>query len=252
MLECRGVNVHYGRIHAVRDVSLTTRAGEIASIVGANGAGKTSLLRAIAGLERCSSGSIAFDGEDITRMHTSGIARRGLSLVPAGRQLFANLTVTANLKLGGYSRARRRGGGAEVRASLDYVLDLFPVLRERSGQVAGTLSGGEQQMLAIGRALMARPQLLLLDEPSLGLAPRVLDEILAAMQRLNDERGLSIVLVEQTAHLALDFAQTAFVLETGSLTASGPAAELRASERMAELYFGIDAGLTAPAHEEGE
>ncbi|HWM08347.1 MAG TPA: ABC transporter ATP-binding protein [Solirubrobacteraceae bacterium] len=233
MLECRDVDVHYGRIHAVRGVSLSVRAGEVASIVGANGAGKTSLLRAIMGLERASAGAIEFDGADITRAHTSAIARRGLSLVPAGRQLFANLTVTQNLRLGGYTR---RGG------ALDDVLDLFPVLRERSGQAAGTLSGGEQQMLAIGRALMAEPKLLLLDEPSLGLAPLVLDEILTSMQRLNAERGLSIVLVEQTAHLALDFAQTAFVLETGRLTASGPAAELRASERMAELYFGIAAG----------
>lgn len=245
MLECRGLEVSYGQVRALRAVSLRVEQGETASIIGANGAGKTTLLRAVAGLERCSAGEILLQDEDVTNSEPASLVRRGASLVPAGRQLFVNLTVAENLNLGAYTHTRRKDPAARVRQDLEYVWGLFPRLSDRRGQLAGTLSGGEQQMLAIGRSLMARPRLLLLDEPSLGLAPQMLDSIFCALGRLNEERGLTIVLVEQSAHLALDFAERAYVLENGCVTASGSAADLRQSpETVASLYFGVGAGGT--------
>ncbi len=239
MLECRGIDVAYGPLQALRDVSLEVGDRQVVSIIGANGAGKTTLLRAISGLERCQRGSIVLDGTDITRCDPSESVRRGLSHVPAGEQLFRNMSVIENLRLGAYTRTGRRGESAAVAEDLDAVYDLFPPLRERSTQMAGTLSGGQQQMLAIARALMARPRLLLLDEPSLGLAPQVLDGIFAVLRRLNQERGLAILLIEQNAHLALDFASEAYLLETGRVIGSGATETLRRDETVARIYLGI-------------
>ena len=247
MLECTGIEVGYGRIRALKGVSLGVAAGGIVSVIGANGAGKTTLLRAISGLERCRQGRIAFDGKDITNRDPSAIVRLGISQVPAGAQVFSTLSVIENLRLGAYTRTGAGGDKAGVAADLGAVFALFPVLAERGGQTAGTLSGGQRQMLAIGRALMARPRLLLLDEPSLGLAPQVLDGIFEVLRRLNRERGVGILLVEQNAHLALDFAPEAYLLETGLIARSGPTEDLRRSDDVARIYLGTDAAAAPPS-----
>ncbi len=238
MLTVSGLSVDYGRARAVRDVSLTVRASQSVTIIGANGAGKTTLLRAISGLERCSAGKVTLAGEDATGAPAHTIARRGALHVPAGRQLFANMSVADNLGLGASARAKRSPD--EIEADLEQLLDLFPVLRRRYAQAAGTLSGGEQQMLAIARALMARPRLLLLDEPSLGLAPLVLDEILESLRRLQAQRQLAILLVEQNAHFALEFASYAYVLEGGRVVGEGATEELRRRDDIQALYFGVE------------
>lgn len=240
MLDCAGIEVGYGRIRALKGVSLGIAADGIVSVIGANGAGKTTLLRAISGLERCRQGRIVFDGNDITNRDPSAIVRLGISQVPAGAQVFSTLSVIENLRLGAYTRTGAGGDKAGVAADLADVFALFPVLEERGRQTAGTLSGGQRQMLAIGRALMARPRLLLLDEPSLGLAPQVLDGIFEVLRRLNRERGVGILLVEQNAHLALDFAPEAYLLETGSIARSGPTAELRLSDDVLRIYLGTE------------
>ncbi len=238
MLECHDLRVSYRQVRALHGVSLRVGDGELVSVMGPNGAGKTTLLRAIAGLEPCAAGRVVLEGTDVTNVRPSAIVRRGVSLVPPGRQLFVSLSVDANLALGGYTRPRDAAGRRELAEDRAYVDELFPVLRERASQAAGTLSGGEQQMLAIGRALLARPRLLLLDEPSLGLAPRVLESIMSALVRLNDERGVSIVLVEQNARLALEFAARTYVLDTGHVVDEGDADQLGAYGDLAASYFG--------------
>ena len=230
MLEVEGVHAAYGDVGVLRDVSLRIGAGEIVSVVGANGAGKTTLLRTIAGLLRPTAGRVVLDGERLDRLPTSRIVERGVVRVPEGRRIFPGMTVRENLELGAFlSRARRRRA-----ASLDHVLGLFPILRERTGQLAGTLSGGEQQMLAIGRALMSLPRLLMLDEPSLGLAPLIVRSIFATIGELRAE-GVTILLVEQNAKQALQLADRAYVLETGSVVLEGT--DLLADERVRAAYL---------------
>jgi branched-chain amino acid transport system ATP-binding protein len=234
VLELREVDVLYGRVRALQGVSLHVDGGEVVALIGSNGAGKTTTLRAISGLVRPASGAVILDGEPIHTLGAEVIARRGVAHAPEGRRLFSRMTVRENLEMGAFSRR----DGAELRADYERVYDLFPRLRERSGQLAGSLSGGEQQMVAIGRALMARPRVLLLDEPSLGLAPILVDAIFEVVREINSH-GTTILLIEQNALLALDIAQRAYVLETGSIALSGFAAELRESEAVQRAYLGM-------------
>ena len=239
MLECRGLTVSFGRLDAVACVDLTVSTNDITSIIGANGAGKTTFLRAISGLERVRSGRITFEGADLTNRDASEIVRLGVSHVPAGFQLFRNMTVSENLRLGAYIHSGSNAERARIEDQLGFVYDLFPVLADRRRQKAGTLSGGEQQMVAIGRALMARPKLLLLDEPSLGLAPIVIDNILTALGKLNREHGLGILLVEQNAALALEFASYAYLFQGGSIAKCGPTEILNGDELVTRIYLGM-------------
>ena len=232
-LEVEGLQVAYGRIPAVRGISLQVRVGQVVCLIGANGAGKTTTMRAISGLVRPRAGRVRFDGEDITGRPAHRIAAAGLRQVPEGRQCFAELTVAENLMLGAYLVPAR----AEVARRQDAVLARFPRLRERLGQLAGSMSGGEQQMLAIGRALMGRPRLLLLDEPSMGLAPLFVEEIFAIIADLKVD-GTTILLVEQNASAALDVADHAYVLETGVIVLSGPAAEVAQDPAVTAAYLG--------------
>jgi branched-chain amino acid transport system ATP-binding protein len=231
LLRIESLQVAYGAIVALRGVDFEVRAGEIATLIGSNGAGKSTLLRAVSGLLRPRSGSIWFDGVDITAERADRRVARGISQVPEGRRIFANLTVRENLQMGAYLRDPNDSSAYERS------LALFPRLRERLGQSAGTLSGGEQQMLAIGRALMAQPRLLLLDEPSLGLAPLLVQQIFSIIQEINAQ-GTTVVLVEQNARQALRVAQRAYVLETGAVTLSGEASELARDERVRRAYLG--------------
>jgi branched-chain amino acid transport system ATP-binding protein len=233
MLRVEGLTTHYGRIRAIEDVHIHVDAGEIVTLVGSNGAGKSTTLMTICGALKPTSGVVEFDGEALGGRPSHEVARRGLVLVPEGRRVFSHLTVAENLELGGFCRSAREGGEAASR-----VFDTFPRLRERRTQLAGTLSGGEQQMLAIGRALMARPRLLVLDEPSLGLAPKVIDQIFGVIVALN-QAGLTILLVEQNAALALDIAHRGYVLETGRTVLDGPASSLSADPRVRSAYLGI-------------
>jgi ABC-type branched-subunit amino acid transport system ATPase component/ABC-type branched-subunit amino acid transport system permease subunit len=233
LLEVRDLSTRYGAIHALRDVSLRVPKGEIVAVLGANGAGKTTLLHTVSGVLRPSTGSIAYAGADITKLAPSKIVGRGVCQVPEGRRLFPTLSVEDNLLLGASGRRSRDG----VPDDLVYVYDLFPVLAERRGQPAGTLSGGEQQMVAIGRALMGKPDLLLLDEPSMGLAPLAVERIFAALKSLNDD-GLTMLMVEQNAEMAFSVADRAVVLQTGSVALSGLASDLRQDERVRECYLG--------------
>jgi len=230
-LQVRDLAVSYHTIRAVRGVSLDVRAGEVVALLGANGAGKSTLLRAVAGVLRPDRGRIHFDGIDVTGWAAHRVARRGLRLVPEGRGLLARMTVWENLLMGQYAR------GAGTARDLEAALERFPVLRQRRGQMASTLSGGEQQMLAIARALVGRPALLMLDEPSLGLAPRLVREIFAVVAQLKRD-GVTIVLVEQNARQALAVADRAYILETGQVVLSGPAAELAAGEEVQRAYLG--------------
>jgi branched-chain amino acid transport system ATP-binding protein len=225
------VAVSYRTIRAVRGVSFDVRRGEVVALLGANGAGKSTLLRTIAGVLRPERGHVRFDGTDITGWPSYRVARRGLRLVPEGRGLLARMTVWENLLMGQYA------GGDATTGDLEAALERFPVLRQRRGQVAATLSGGEQQMLAIARALVGRPALLMLDEPSLGLAPRLVQEIFAVVAELKRD-GVTIVLVEQNARQALAVADRAYILETGQIALSGPAAELAAGEAVQRAYLG--------------
>jgi len=234
LLRIEELEVGYGAIAALRGVTLEVRAGEIVTLIGSNGAGKSTLLRSVSGLVRPRRGRILLDGEDIGSARPDQIVRLGVCHVPEGRRIFANLSVLENLQMGGYVR---RGSSAET---LEQVLSLFPRLRERLKQAGGTLSGGEQQMLAIGRALMAQPRLLLLDEPSLGLAPRLVQQIFEIIQTIH-AAGTTVVLVEQNAHQALRIASRAYVLETGSLVLEGSAAELAADPRVRRAYLGEEA-----------
>ena len=234
MLKLESVQISYGAIQAVRDVSLEIRAGEIVTIIGANGAGKSTLLKSVAGLEPLQGGRVTFDGRDITPVPAHRRVGLGLALSPEGRGVFADQTVYDNLALGAYLRRR---DPAAVAEGVERGYRLFPRLRERRDQLAGTLSGGEQQMLAMARALMSEPRLLCLDEPSLGLAPLIVQDIFAAIRKLRDD-GLTIVLVEQMANQALGVADRAYVLETGRITLSGSGAELLRDPGVRAAYLG--------------
>ncbi len=238
MLRLRNVDAGYGKLAVLRRVTLHVSAGEIVTIVGANGAGKTTLLETVAGLVRARGGEIVFDGEAVGRLATERIVARGCSLVPEGRQVFATMPVRENLLLGAHVQYAR-GNRQEVAEDLERVYGLFPILRERAGQLAGTLSGGEQQMLAIGRALMARPKLMMLDEPSMGLAPLVVRDILAILRRVRDA-GTTVLLVEQNARSALRIADRGYVLETGRIVLQGTAEELLANRDVQRAYLGSD------------
>jgi branched-chain amino acid transport system ATP-binding protein len=233
MLVLDAVSVAYGKRRALDGVSLVVRTGEIVSLLGANGSGKSSTLRAISGLVRAGAGRIVLDGRDITRAAPEAIVAAGIGHVPEGREVFPEFTVRENLLVGGHTVSR-----AAVADGIERALGLFPVLGQRAGQLAGTLSGGEQQMLAIARALMVRPRLLLLDEPSLGLSPRLAREIFGVIARLNAE-GTTILLVEQNARRALALASRAYVLETGRMVVDGPAAALAADPRIRAAYLGL-------------
>ena len=237
LLEVRDLHVAYGELEVVRGVSFAIERGEIVTILGSNGAGKTTTLRSLAGLIRPTRGRVRLDGKDIADLAPHQIAQRGLALVPEGRQLFPEHTVRENLELGAYP-ALRKGQRAEFDQILADVFELFPRVRERLGQPAGLLSGGEQQMVAIARALVSRPQVLLLDEPSLGLAPLLVRSIFDTFLKLK-ERGLTILLVEQMAWLGLEICDRAHVLETGSIVLSGTGPELSANSRVMDAYLGV-------------
>ena len=231
MLKIDGLKVNYGGIEAVKGISFEVPERRIVTLIGANGAGKTTTLRTIAGLVKPAGGRIHLQGEEITSLSPDRIVSRGITLVPEGRRVFPDLTVVENLKIGAYLRRY------SLDEDLKWVYDLFPRLKERSWQAAGTLSGGEQQMLAVGRALMSRPKLMMLDEPSLGLAPLVVQDIFSIITEIN-RQGVTILLIEQNANMALKIAGLAYVLETGSITLSGTGAELLANDKVKEAYLG--------------
>lgn len=233
VLDIRNVETFYGAIMALRGVSLEVTEGEIVTILGANGAGKTTLMKTISGLMDPEKGTIEFNGENIVGKQPDEIVRRGLAHVPEGREVFPYLTIEENLKMGAYARK-----GADIRDDIDLVYDYFPILKERRSQSAGFLSGGQQQMLAIGRGLMAKPKLMLLDEPSLGLSPLLTQEIFAIIKRLNAEQKVTMLLVEQNANVALHTAHTGYVLEMGRIVMAGSCEELRASDDIQEFYLG--------------
>jgi len=234
LLALQDVHAYYGNIRALKGVSLTVGRGEIVTLIGGNGAGKTTTLRTVIGLVRALRGTVTFDGRRIDRVPTHRIARLGIAQSPEGRRIFAPMTVLENLELGAFTRRDTAG----IRADMEEVLTLFPRLKERLSQQAGTLSGGEQQMLAMGRALMARPKLLLLDEPSLGLAPLVVREVFEVLARIRAEEGTGMLLVEQNAALALELADAAYVLAAGRTVLSGPASEIRAEDSVRRSYLG--------------
>ena len=234
LLEIRKVSVNYGKVSAIRDISMGVPDGGIVTIIGGNGAGKTTTLRAISGLERLKSGEIHFDGERIDHLPAHRIVARGIAHVPEGRRVFPDLTVEENLRTGAFLRRDQ----AAIEADLEATFDRFPRLRERRVQLARTMSGGEQQMLAIGRALMTKPRLLLMDEPSMGLAPIVVEEIARIIEEISAQ-GVPVVLVEQNAELALDLADYAYVLETGDLALEGPANQLHDNEHVRAAYLGV-------------
>jgi len=238
MLEVQNLHLSYGKLKVLSGISFHVKRGEIVCLLGSNGAGKSSLLLTLIGINKPQEGKIIFEGEDITGVSPQKIVCKGLSLVPEGRQIFYPLTVEENLELGAYHRFRKESKKA-IYADLERVYELFPRLKERRKQKAGTLSGGEQQMLALGRAFMARPRLLLLDEPSLGLAPKIVDLIMQTIVRLNQE-GLTVLLVEQNARKALSIAHRAYVLETGHITLQGSAEELLNDEEVKRAYLGKD------------
>ena len=233
MLTINDINVFYGAIHAIKGVSLEVNEGEIVTLIGANGAGKSTILRTISGLLKPKTGSIQFVGQEIAGMPAHEIVKTGISQVPEGRRIFAEMSVLENLELGAFTRKDKDG----IKADMELVFERFPRLKERIGQLACTLSGGEQQMLAMGRALMSRPRLLLLDEPSMGLAPLLIKEIFTIIQDIN-KTGTTVLLVEQNANMALSIAHRAYVLETGRITLSGDAKELAASDEVRKAYLG--------------
>ena len=232
MLDVQDINVYYGAIHAVRKVSLEVREGEIVSIIGANGAGKSTILKTIVGLLRSKTGDITLDGKSIANLSPAGIVRQGIALVPEGRRVFPRMSVEDNLLLGAYARKDK-----EVARDMNHIYEMFPRLFERKKQNAGTLSGGEQQMLATGRGMMSRPRLLLLDEPSMGLAPLLVHQIFETILDIN-ELGTTILLVEQNAHMALSIADRGYVLETGEVVLSGNAEELIDNDEVRCAYLG--------------
>jgi branched-chain amino acid transport system ATP-binding protein len=234
LLEVKNLDVRYGRIEAIHDMSFSVEEGEIVSLIGANGAGKSTTMRTISGLLNPSNGSIHFDGRDITRMKAHVRVQNGISLAPEGRGVFPGMTVFENLDMGAFGRKDRSG----MKADFDRVFDLFPRLAERKTQMGGTMSGGEQQMLAIGRALMANPRLLMLDEPSMGLAPQFIKQIFSIITEIN-KQGTTVLLVEQNANQALARAHRAFVLETGTITHRGTGRELLSNPAVKEAYLGV-------------
>ena len=231
LLEVRNLRVSYGGIEAVRDISFDVPEHEIVTLIGANGAGKSSTLRSIVALEKPAGGSIRFDGNELTGMGTEQIVKNGITLVPEGRRVFVNLTVYENLRMGAYLR------NDDLQSDLDWVYSLFPRLKERSWQAAGTLSGGEQQMLAIARALMSRPKMIMMDEPSLGLAPIIVQEVFDIIREIN-QMGMTILLVEQNANMALKAADLGYVMETGQITLSGAGMDLAQNPVVREAYLG--------------
>lgn len=233
LLEINGLTSHYGRIQALRGIDVAVGEGELVALVGANGAGKTTLLRAVSGVQPVSGGSIRFEGQDITRLSPDQRVAKGIMQVPEGRQVFGPLSVEDNLRLGAYRRQ-----GADTAADLKRMYAMFPILEEKRNQAAGTLSGGQQQMLAISRALMANPRLLLLDEPSMGLAPLLVSEIFKAIQTLKDQ-GTTIFLVEQNAYAALAIADRGYVLETGEIVLADEGRNLLADEKVKQAYLGL-------------
>jgi branched-chain amino acid transport system ATP-binding protein len=234
LLEISGIDVFYGRVQAVRGASLEVDKGEVVALIGSNGAGKTTTLRTISGLLHPTAGKITFDGNDITRAEPQNIVNMGICQSPEGRRLFPRMSVLDNLRMGAYTRKN----AAEIKSDMDRVFELFPRLKERLHQVAGTLSGGEQQMCAMGRALMAKPKVLMLDEPSLGLAPILVQTIFDIVKEINSQ-GTPVLLVEQNAHKALEVAHRAYVLETGVVVKSGTGKELLESEDVQKAYLGM-------------
>ena len=232
MLDVKDINVYYGAIHAVRNVNLTVNAGEIVSIIGANGAGKSTILKTVVGLLRSKTGDIVFEGQSIAKLSPAGIVQQGIALVPEGRRVFPRMSVEDNLLLGAYARKDN-----EVSRDINRIYEMFPRLAERKKQNAGTLSGGEQQMLATGRGMMSRPRLLLLDEPSMGLAPLLVHQIFETILDIN-EQGTTILLVEQNAHMALSIADRGYVLETGAVVLTGEAEELIDNDEVRCAYLG--------------
>jgi len=233
MLEIKNLNVHYGVIHALKDVSLTVNAGEIVTLIGANGAGKTTTLRTISGLNKATSGEILLEGKNITTVPAPQRVELGISQVPEGRRIFPAMSVLENLELGAFLRNDK----AEIKKDMDHVFGRFPILGDRRKQTEGTLSGGEQQMLAMGRGLMSRPRILLMDEPSMGLAPLLVREIFEIIKDIN-KAGTTILLVEQNASMALSIAHRAYVIETGSIVLSGTGEELAKSSEIQKAYLG--------------
>ena len=233
MLKIEDLHVHYGGIQALRGISLEVPDGKIVTLIGANGAGKSTTLRTITGLVKASSGSIRWNDQELLGKSIDKIVASGIAMSPEGRRVFPDLSVLENLKIGAYLRQEKAG----IAKDIEWVYSLFPRLQERSWQLAGTLSGGEQQMLAVGRALMSRPKLLLLDEPSLGLAPLVVQDIFTIIREIN-RQGVTVLLIEQNANMALKTADLAYVLETGRITLSGTGAELLANEKVKEAYLG--------------
>ncbi|MDD3367941.1 MAG: ABC transporter ATP-binding protein [Lachnospiraceae bacterium] len=231
MLKISHLHVNYGGIKAVRDVSFDVPDGEICTLIGSNGAGKSTTLRTIIGLEKAASGSITLDGSELIGLQTNQIVTNGITLVPEGRHVFPDMTVLENLKIGSYMRKE------DLQEDLNWIYDLFPRLKERSWQAAGTLSGGEQQMLAVGRALMSKPKILMMDEPSLGLAPIIVQGIFDIIKEIN-KQGVTILLIEQNANMALRIAHSAYVMETGELTLSGTGAELLKNDAIKAAYLG--------------
>jgi branched-chain amino acid transport system ATP-binding protein len=234
LLEVSGIDVFYGRVAAVRGATLTVDKGEVVALIGSNGAGKTTTLRTISGLLHPQRGTIKFNGQDITHTPPEKIVNLGICQSPEGRRLFARMSVLDNLRMGAYTRTNR----AEIKADMDRVFELFPRLKERANQIAGTLSGGEQQMCAMGRALMAKPKVLMLDEPSLGLSPILVETIFSIVREINAQ-GTPVLLVEQNANKALDVAHRGYVLETGSIVKTGTGKELLASEDVQKAYLGM-------------
>lgn len=234
ILELNDVHAYYGKIHALKGVSLTVDKGEIVTLIGGNGAGKTTTLRTISGLMRPSVGAVAFEGENLTRYKPSDLAARGIAMVPEGRGVFSRMTVLENLEMGAFHRKDK-----EINADVERVYELFPRLKERRTQLAGTMSGGEQQMLAMGRAMMSRPRLLLLDEPSMGLAPVLVEAIFNTIVDIN-KQGTTVLLVEQNALMALEIANRGYVLQTGEIVLSDDAGALKQNEMIQKVYLGIE------------
>ncbi len=232
LLTVNDIHVYYGAIHAIKGVSFQVEEGEIVTLIGANGAGKSTTLNTVAGLLRPRSGSITFDGKDLAHVHAADMVKHGMALCPEGRRIFQQLTVRENLEMGGFTRK-----AGEIPASMDEMFQRFPRLKERERQIAGTLSGGEQQMLAMARALMSKPRLLMLDEPSMGLAPILVEQIFDIIRELH-AAGVTILLVEQNAQMALSVADRAYVLETGTISKTGPALELLHDDDVRKAYLG--------------
>jgi branched-chain amino acid transport system ATP-binding protein len=247
MLEVRDVAARYGDVQVLWGASLEVRAGEVVTIIGPNGAGKTTLMRTIAGLHRPSGGQVLLEGQPLHTLRADEIVERGVILVPEGRRLFGGMTVLENLEVGAYSSRARR----QRQATMGFVFETFPILAERRTQLAGTLSGGQQQMLAIGRALMGLPRLLLLDEPSLGLAPVIVQQIFGVIEAITQERGVTVLLVEQNARLALEIAQRAYILERGRIAGSGAASDLLRDDQVRQAYLGYVPKASGAPTDEG-